>query len=61
MARGHVERPAPRLPVRAHHFQRKRDGRVEVCAVCPLPEGNRVHDAGVLGEAAGVEAARYGD
>lgn len=61
MARRFVERPAPRLPVRTHHFQRKRDGRVEVCAVCPLPKGNRVHDAEVLAQVAAVEAARYGD
>ena len=61
MVRRANDRPPPRLPVRVHHYQRKRDGRVEVCAVCPLPKGNRVHDADVLAQVAAVEAARYGD
>lgn len=61
MVRRANDRPPPRLPVRAHHYQRKRDGRVEVCAVCPLPKANRVHDAAVLDQVAAVEAARFGD
>ena len=61
MVRRNNDRPPPRLPVRVHHYQRKRDGCVEVCAVCPLPAGNRVHDASVLDQVAAVEAARFGD
>jgi len=61
MSRRGYDRPPPRLPVRAHYYQRRFEGRVEGCAVCPLPAGNRVHDEQVLAQVAAVEAARFGD
>jgi hypothetical protein len=61
MSRKADHRPPPRLPYRAHHYQRRFEGRVEGCAVCPLPRRNRVHDASVLEQVAAVEEQRFGD
>ena len=51
----------PRLPYRVHHYVRRVEGRVEGCAVCPLPAPNRVHDVSVLEQVAAAESERYGD
>jgi len=61
MPRKGDDRPLPRLPYRAHHYQRRFEGRVEGCAVCPLPARNRVHDVSVLAQVAAAETERYGD
>lgn len=55
------ERPMPRLPYRVHHYIRRVEGRVEGCAVCPLPAPNRVHDVSVLEQVAAAESERYGN
>lgn len=59
MSRKTNDRPPPRLPIRAHYYQRRLEGRVEACAVCPLPGRNRVHDVEVLEQSA--SAGRSGD
>lgn len=60
VARKVSERPPPRLPVRAHHYQRRVDGRAEYCAVCPLPARNRVHDEAAVAQLASTDG-RFGD
>lgn len=60
MSRRGSDRPPPRLPVRAHHYQRRFEGRAEYCAVCPLPARNRVHDEAAVSQLGSADD-RYAD